>query len=74
VRRRVKALKKLQAETHKIESRFFEEVHELECKFSAQYEPVTQKVCNSSIEIHIAIGEEGGRRESGYHICRAFVL
>jgi nucleosome assembly protein 1-like 1 len=43
VKRRLKALKKLQSQTNKIESRFFEEVHQLECKYAAQYEPLLQK-------------------------------
>jgi nucleosome assembly protein 1-like 1 len=43
VRRRLKALKKLQAETNKIESQFFVEVHALECKYAAQYEPLLHK-------------------------------
>jgi len=44
VRRRIKALKKLQAEHNKIESEFFEEVHHLECKYAAMYDPFFQKV------------------------------
>jgi len=43
VKRRLKALKKLQAEANKIESKFFEEVHQLECKYAAQYDPLLQK-------------------------------
>lgn len=53
VRRRLKALKKLQAETNKIESQFFEEVHSLECKYAAQYEPLLQK----RLEIVTAVTE-----------------
>jgi len=43
VKRRLKALKKLQAEANRIESKFFEEVHQLECKYAAQYDPLLQK-------------------------------
>lgn len=43
VKRRIKALKKLQAGMNKIESKFFEEVHQLECKYAAQYEPFLKK-------------------------------
>lgn len=43
VRRRIKALKKLQAEHNKIESQFFEEVHHLECKYAAMYDPFFQR-------------------------------
>jgi len=43
VKRRIKALKKLQFEMIKIESKFYEEVHELECKYAAQYEPLSDR-------------------------------
>jgi nucleosome assembly protein 1-like 1 len=43
VKRRLKALKRLQAETNKVESRFYEEVHELERKYAALYEPFYEK-------------------------------
>jgi len=39
VKRRLKALKRIQAEVNKVESKFYEEVHELEQKYAAQYEP-----------------------------------
>merc|ERR1711971_1531379 len=39
VRRRIKALKKLQLEATKIEAKFYEEVHRLECKYHTLYEP-----------------------------------
>jgi len=44
VKRRLKALKRLQAEANKVESRFYEEVHEIERKYMAQYEPFFQRV------------------------------
>jgi nucleosome assembly protein 1-like 1 len=43
----LKALKRLQAEVNKVESKFYEEVHELEQKYAAQYEPFFQKVCSA---------------------------
>jgi len=39
VKRRVKALKKLQVESLKIEAKFFEEIHELETKYHELYKP-----------------------------------
>lgn len=44
VKRRIKALKKLQLETTNIEAKFFQEVHELECKYHKLYTPVYQTV------------------------------
>jgi len=44
VKRRLKALKRLQADANKVESRFYEEVHEIERKYMAQYEPFFQRV------------------------------
>lgn len=43
VKRRLKALKRLQAEANKVESRFYEEVHEIERKYMVQYEPFFQR-------------------------------
>jgi len=40
VRRRIKALKKLQLEATKIEAKFYEEVHVLECKYHELYSPL----------------------------------
>jgi len=40
VRRRIKALKKLQLEATKIEAKFYEEVHALECKYHDLYTPI----------------------------------
>ena len=44
MKRRLKALKRLQAEANKVESRFYEEVHEIERKYMAQYEPFFLRV------------------------------
>lgn len=44
VKRRIKALKKLQLETTNIEAKFFEEVHALECKYHTLYTPFYLKV------------------------------
>merc|ERR1712142_1097241 len=43
VKRRVKALKKLQKQMLDIESKFYEEVHELECKYASQHAPLYEK-------------------------------
>ena len=29
----------------KVEAKFYEEVHELECKYAAMYQPLNEKVC-----------------------------
>lgn len=42
--RRVNALRNLQAEHHKIEASFFEEVHALECRYLNKYQPLYEKV------------------------------
>jgi len=44
VKRRIKALKKLQAECCKLEGKFYEEVHELECKYAEKFKPLYDKV------------------------------
>jgi len=43
VKRRLKALKKIQLESTKIEAKFYEEVHKLECKYHEMYQPLYQK-------------------------------
>merc|ERR1719320_1248682 len=43
VKRRLKALKKIQLETTKIEAKFYEEVHALECKYHQMYMPLYEK-------------------------------
>jgi nucleosome assembly protein 1-like 1 len=43
VKRRVKALKRLQSDVNKIESKFYEEVHELEMKYASQYNPLYER-------------------------------
>ena len=44
VKRRLKALKKLQLDIFNIEAKFYEEVHSLECKYTSQYKPLFDKV------------------------------
>ncbi|CAF0988514.1 unnamed protein product [Adineta ricciae] len=44
--RRVNALRNLQAEHHKIEASFFEEVHALECRYLSKYQPLYEKRLN----------------------------
>jgi len=43
VKRRLKSLKKLQLEATKMEAKFYEEVHELECKYQQSYLPLYTK-------------------------------
>lgn len=43
VKRRIKALKKLHVECAKVEAKFHEEVHALECKYAALYQPYYEK-------------------------------
>merc|ERR1712136_428521 len=43
IKRRIHALKNIQVETHKIEAKFYEEVHELERKYGALYQPLFDK-------------------------------
>lgn len=44
VKRRVHALKRLQVQCANIEAKFYEEVHELERKYAALYQPLFDKV------------------------------
>ena len=44
MRRRIKALKKVQYDVIKTEAKFYEEVHELECKYAKLYEPLFERV------------------------------
>ncbi|CAH1257101.1 NAP1L1 [Branchiostoma lanceolatum] len=44
VKRRIKALKNLQVQCTKIEAKFYEEVHQLECKYAKQYQPLFERV------------------------------
>merc|ERR1712241_199687 len=43
VKRRLKALKKIQLESTKIEAKFYEEVHKFECKYHEMYLPLYEK-------------------------------
>jgi nucleosome assembly protein 1-like 1 len=43
MKRRIKALKKIQKNYYEIESKFYEEVHALECKYASQYDPLYEK-------------------------------
>ena len=43
VKRRIKSLKKLQLEATKIEAKFYEEIHQLECKYLKLYQPLYEK-------------------------------
>lgn len=53
VKRRIKALKKIQLEATNIEAKFFKEVHDLECKYHKLYIPLYEKrntIVNGSYE------------------------
>merc|ERR1712029_1098597 len=43
VKKRLKALKKIQFESTKIEAKFYEEVHKLECKYHELYKPLYEQ-------------------------------
>jgi len=43
VKKRLKALKKIQLESTKIEAKFYEEVHKLECKYHEMYRPLYEQ-------------------------------
>ncbi len=43
VKRRLKALKKIQLEATKIEAKFYEEVHQLEIKYHDLYKPLYEQ-------------------------------
>jgi len=51
VKRRLKALKKLQSEAIAVESKFFEELHGLECKYETLYKPYMEKVTDVITEL-----------------------
>ncbi|KAK9876693.1 hypothetical protein WA026_014072 [Henosepilachna vigintioctopunctata] len=57
VKRRVKALKKIQLEATNIEAKFFKEVHELECKYHKLYVPLYEKR-NKIVNAHYEPVEE----------------
>ena len=58
VKRRVKALKKLQVDALKIEARMAEEIHELECKYAALFEPLHLKRADIVNAVHEPTDEE----------------
>ena len=43
MKRRLKALKKLQLESTKIEAKFYQEIHDLEIKYHEMYKPIYKK-------------------------------
>lgn len=58
VKRRVKALKKLQVEALKIEAKMAEEIHELECKYAVMFEPIHLKRADIVNAVHEPTDEE----------------
>lgn len=55
VKRRINALKQLQVRCAHIEAKFYEEVHDLERKYAALYQPLFDKVGSSVNEFNIQI-------------------
>lgn len=57
VKRRVHALKRLQVQCANIEAKFYEEVHELERKYAALYQPLFDKVQHISLKLfYVTLG------------------
>lgn len=46
VKRRLKAMKKLQMERVKVESKFYEEIHQLEAKYAVKFAPLDERRAN----------------------------
>lgn len=67
VKRRINALKQLQVKCAHIEAKFYEEVHDLERKYAALYQPLFDKVgspannspCMSGLQ-HLGLPHESG--------------
>ena len=58
IKRRVKALKKIQVDALKIEAKMAEEIHELECKYAALFEPLHAKRADIVNGVHEPTEEE----------------
>ena len=43
MKKRLKSLKKLQLEATNLEAKFYEEIHQLECKYHKLYTPIYEK-------------------------------
>ena len=67
VKRRIKALKRLQSDTNKVESKFYEEVHELEQKYAAQYEKFFHRVSWTVLNVIRLVPVSGG--DYGVYAC-----
>lgn len=59
VKRRVNALKNLQVKCAHIEAKFYEEVHELERKYAALYQPLYDKVSTFTQLYHFNMLSQG---------------
>ena len=65
VKRRLKALKKIQLESTKIEAKFYEEVHKLECKYHEIYRPLydqRSKITKGNDDFDVLFGQEHSTR------------
>ena len=51
VKRRIKAMKKLQFDIVNVEADFYKEVHTLECKYASKYASMFAKVCISLVNV-----------------------
>ena len=58
MRRRIKALKRLQFETTELEARFYLDVQELEAKYQKLYQPLYDKRCDIIRGSHEPTDEE----------------
>jgi len=61
VKRRINALKQLQVRCAHIEAKFYEEVHDLERKYAALYQPLFDKV-GSSLRVACVVSELSSRK------------
>lgn len=61
MKRRINALKQLQVRCAHIEAKFYEEVHDLERKYAALYQPLFDKV-GGSLCIACAVSELSSRK------------
>jgi len=59
LQKKVNALKNIQLEIVKVEAKFYEELHQLECKFSKLYEPFFEKRKKIVVGEHEPTEQEG---------------
>jgi hypothetical protein len=64
IKRKIKALKKIQLEATNIEAKFYEEVHLLECKYQKLYTPLYEKV-SLRLQLYHCLSDKCVRHFSG---------